>query len=395
MNAHTTVKRPISEKIGLCLWPYSQDMNAQIKACHDIGMKYISCGVFLNLPDFSAPSDLFKSTLQLCKAYEMHMMVNFTSFNSNPGSTGDGFNEETQSFYSSDMLEKIKNSCLEIYQVLKGGDVVYEGWNEPNGGFWSPKPYSENQTNPSIVSASTAMEIWLAKQGRNIDPTATFTGPSMFQAPDYDVVYGAVDNNRKYVNMTAQFGLYDVLDAVCIHPYMQQSIENGSPEALLSMGEMKVTNLPLVSNEFGFFVYDKSNGNTLWQGAWDPHTASALTLRQILIMDLTGYSIIAMWGSGDGEMGVTSNAGNILSTGKAIQWLLAELNGYTLDSKIEIADHTGYIDDLYLMKYTKDGAKDKLVYWTPSRIGELYGLVYQGNFYKLRFSDYPQILEAN
>ncbi|MCP9357366.1 hypothetical protein KBX49_09125 [Liquorilactobacillus satsumensis] len=395
MNAHTTVKRPISEKIGLCLWPYSQDMNAQIKACHDIGMKYISCGVFLNPPDFSAPSDLFKSTLQLCKAYGMHMMVNFTSFDSNSGFSDDGFKEETQSYYSSDMLEKIKNSCLEIYQVLKGGDVVYEGWNEPNGGFWSPKAYWENQTDPSIVSASTAMEIWLAKQGRNIDQTATFTGPSMFQAPDYDVVYGGGGNNRKYVNMTAQFGLYDVLDAVCIHPYMQQSIENGSPELLLSMGKMKVTNLPLVSNEFGFFVYDKSNGNTSWQGAWNPHTAAALTLRQILIMDLTGYSIIAMYGSGGGAMGVTSNAGNILSTGKAMQWLLAELNGYTLDSKIEVTAHNGYIDDLYVLKYTKDGASNKIVYWTPSRFGESCGTVVDGKFVELFFTDYPQIKEMN
>ena len=87
--------------------------------------------------------------------------------------------------------------------------------------------------------------------------------------------------------------------------------------------------------------------------------------------------------------------GNLTEVGKAIKWLASELDGYTLDSKIEITEHVGYVDDLYLMKYTKDGAKDKLVYWTPSRMGELYGLVYENSFYKLKFSDYPQIMEVS
>ncbi|MFT8491554.1 hypothetical protein [Oenococcus sicerae] len=393
MNKHTTVKRPISDKIGLCLWPYSQDMPAQIKACKNIGMKYISCGVYLNKDsDFLAPLDIFKSSLQTCQQFGMNLMVNFTSFD-DPGNLP--FDEDTKSYYSPEQLGKIKENCLAIYQALKGGDVIYEGWNEPNGGFWSPKGYWENQIDPSIVSASTAMEIWLARQGRLIDPNATFTGPSMFQAPDYDVVYNGSGNNRKYTNLTAQLGLYDELDAVCIHPYMQQSIEGGAPETLVSMGKMKVTDLPLVSNEFGFYVHNNGTENSSWQGVWNERDAGKLTIRQILIMDYIGYSIIGLWGSGSGQMHITTNEGDIDTTGKAIQWLLDELNGYTFDSKIEVSAHNGYIDDLYVMKYTKEGSNDKLVYWTPSKFGEKSGLVVNGKFIELQFTDYPQIKEMN
>lgn len=385
-NKNLTVKRPFSDKIGACVWPYYSNIADQVRLCASVGMKYVSAGVLFDRPNnFAAPTTEFTTMMDLVKQYNLTLMVDWTA-------TQTGSDPTTHSFWTTAELETIKIGVIEIINQLKGLGVVYIGWNEPNGVFWTSQNQPYAQTSYDIVKPSTDMEIWLAKQARSIDSTATIAGPSMIYPPDDTV------ENRLYVNMIAEMGMFKYLDAICEHPYMRKPNDNGCPEQLIKTDNFGVSNLPKMSNEFAFPWNQKKVANDVgFQGIWNLYESIKLTLRQILIMDYMDYSIIALYTAecGTNDDSLLDVNGNLTGIGKAIKWLISELDGYTLDSKIEITEHVGYVDDLYLMKYTKDGAKDKLVYWTPSRIGELYGLVYEGNFYKLKFSDYPQIMEVS
>ncbi|MCI1921978.1 MAG: hypothetical protein LKJ22_08660 [Liquorilactobacillus nagelii] len=379
-NIHTIVRRPLSDKVGTCIWPYQGTTEKQIAGAAEMGMKYVSAGAEIEGSGNWANSDLIIDAYNQAVSQGLYFMTG----SANGATSG-------KSPTASDLFG-FKEAFSKIFNYFKGKGVIYNGWNEPNGVFWTTNNQPTAQTNYETVKASTDMEIWLAKQARNIDSTATITGPSMIYPPD------DTPENRIYVNMIAEMGLFKYLDAVCEHPYMRKPTDNGCPEQLIETDNFKVTNLPKVSNEFGFPWNQKKVSNDAgFQGIWNLYESIKLTLRQILIMDYMNYSIIALYTAecGTNDYSLLDIDGNLTAVGKSIKWLISELDGYTLDSKIEITEHVGYIDDLYLMKYTKEGANDKLVYWTPSRMGELYGLIYQNNFYKLKFSDYPQILEVN
>lgn len=382
-NENLTVKRPISDKIGACVWPYYDNIADQVRLCASLGMKYISAGVYLDRSSgFAFPSTEMESALSLAKKYDLGLIVDWTG-------TQTGSDSTTHSFFSSSELATIKAQIQAGISEFAGNGIVYVGWNEPNGLFWINNTTAA-MTDYDTIKSSTDMEIWIAQQERKLDSSCTVAGPCFIYAPDY------MPNNRTYVDMVASMGLFKYVDAVSEHPYMAQSYPygNGDPEQMIDYDNLKVANLPKITNEFGYT--HKVVNTSKWLGFWSQRNAAKLTIRQILMMDYMGYSIIALYTAelGTNNLSIFNADGSLTNIAKSIKWLISELNGYTLDSKIEIAEHNSYIDDLYLMKYTKDGAKDKLVYWTPSRIGELYGLVYQGNFYKLRFSDYPQILEA-
>ncbi|MFT8825070.1 MAG: hypothetical protein ABF536_06430 [Liquorilactobacillus mali] len=379
-NIHTTVKRPISDKLGACIWPYQGTTDKQIAGVVEMGMKYVAAGARIEGSGNWANSDLMIDAYDQATAKGLYFMTD----SANGATSGTGPTDSD--------LAGFKEAFLKIFNYFKGKGIVYLGWNEPNGEFWTTNNQPTAQTDYNTVKASTDMEIWLAKQARSIDSTATIAGPSMIYSPD------DTPENRLYVNMIVEMGMFKYLDAICEHPYMRKPNDNGCPEQLIETDNFKVTNLPKMSNEFAFPWNQKKVANDVgFQGIWNLYESIKLTLRQILIMDYMNYSIIALYTAecGTNDDSLLDTNGNLTGVGKAIKWLTSELNGYTLDSKIEITEHIGYIDDLYLMKYTKDGAKDKLVYWTPSRMGELYGLVYENSFYKLKFSDYPQIMEVS
>lgn len=367
--------------MGACIWAYQGTTDKQIAGVVEMGMKYVAAGARIDSGSAGwTNSDLLIDAYNQATAKGLYFMTG----SAGSPTSGNTFDDTT--------LNGFKTAFLQIFDYFKGKGVIYNGWNEPNGVFWTSQNQPYAQTNYDIVKPSTDMEIWLAKQARSIDPTATIAGPSMIYPPDDTA------ENRLYVNMIAEMGMFKYLDAICEHPYMRKPNDNGCPEQLIETDNFGVSNLPKMSNEFAFPWNQKKVANDVgFQGIWNLYESIKLTLRQILIMDYMNYSIIGLYTAecGTNDDSLLDVNGNLTEVGKSIKWLTNKLNGYTLDSKIEITEHTGYIDDLYLMKYTKDGAKDKLVYWTPSRIGELYGLVYEDSFYKLKFSDYPQIMEVS
>ena len=376
--------RPLSEKIGVGIWPYfsSSKVELMVKAAAEMGLKYCNMNQYFDPSNsFDYNSSSLTAAFDLAKKYDLTII---SCFGTSKGST---LNTDTQSCWTSDQIGQIKAQCIKSITEFEGRNIIYLPWNEPNNSYWAPS------NSYDTIKSNCDMQKYIAIQAKKIDSTALVAGPSVIWSLNY------LDINKQYMNVFINQGFFKVADAICEHPYTPQSENSGNPEQLIKYDQNTFTNSPRITNEFGFpWPQTSSHSDSTFQGIWLKRDAIKLTLRQILILDYLGYAIIGLYTEDvqdDDYNLIDASSGALNDTGRSIKWLISELDGYTFDSKIEITEHAGYIDDLYLMKYTKDGAKDKLVYWTPSRIGELYGLVYEDNFYKLRFSDYPQILEVN
>lgn len=381
-NPNLITKRPISDKLGGCVWPYYDNIEQQVIGAQNIGIKYVSAGaLFRREEGFPPNTNEFSTMIDLIKKYDMKLMVDWSG-------TQSGNDTTTHSFYSTNELNTIKSSAVDMINQLKGLGVIYLGWNEPNGLFWIDDTKAA-MTDYDTVKSSTDMEIWLAQQEKALDSSCTVAGTSFLYPPDY------VSDNRTYINLINQLGVFDHLDAVAEHPYLVQNYNCGNPEQLLKYDAMKVTNLPKITNEFAFPWKQKSDSS--FQGIWTLRDATKLTLRQILMMDYTGYSIIGLYTC---ECGTSNDSllnadGSLTEVAKSIRWLLDELDGYTFDTKIEVVDHVGYNDDMYVLKYIKDNSPSKLVYWTPTYMGNTLKLELDNNSYELKFDDYPKVKEID
>lgn len=377
-------QRPISEKLGASIWPYFAEDKVELmmKAAAKMGLKYTNLNQWLDPnSNFDYNSSSLTSAFDLAKKYNLGIVSCFGTSN------GKSLNSDTQSYWTADQLAQIKGQCVKSIIEFAGRNIIYLPWNEPNNSYWAP------QNTYDTIESNCNMQKYIATQAKKFDSSALVAGPSIIWPLNY------LEINKQFMKAFLNQGFFKQADAVCEHPYVPQSENSGHPEQLIKYDQNTFVGLPRITNEFGFPWSQTSNHtDSTFQGIWSKRDAIKFTLRQILILDYLNYSIIGLYTEdvqADDYNLIDPDSGELNSAGNAIKWLIDELNGYTFDSKIEITEHVGYVDDLYLMKYTKDGANDKLVYWTPSRIGELYGLVYQNNFYKFKFSDYPQILEVN
>lgn len=392
-SEHLNKKRPITDKLGTFLWAYNSNSQQQAKAFADLGLKYLKTPIWIDegsANDVSVfdPSGI-KSFFEYEQSLGMSVISDLHSFH-----TGT-LNTDTYSYYTPTQLGNIKACIDNALTACAGKGIIWEGWNEPNGSFWSP-----TWNDPNVIQAWTDFDKWEYQQVKAIDPNSLFCTLAMFLYPGYTMT--VLNDYAKYqslVDYAGQLGLFDSADMASLHPYIYRDLNNGSPEILLSQASynnfpVSMQSKALITTEFSYAIPVSGYSGSTFNGQWDTRSAAALHLREILILDYLGYSIICSYSDLGGNHSILNDDCTPNMIGQGVEWLINELNGYAFDSKIEIVNHNGYIDDLYLMKYTKDGANDKLVYWAPSRIGELYGLVYQGNFYKLKFSDYPQILET-
>lgn len=377
-------QRPISEKLGVGIWPYfgADKVELMMEAAAEIGLKYANLNQYFDPNNsFDYNSKSLTSAFDLAKKYSLVIISCFGT------SDGTSLNSDTQSYWTTAQLAQIKSQCVKSITEFKARNIIYLPWNEPNNSYWAP------QNTYDTIKSNCDMQKYVAVQAKRIDSSALVAGPSVIWPLNY------LDINKQFMKAFLNQGFFKQADAVCEHPYVPQSENSGHPEQLIKYDQNTFVSLPRITNEFGFpWSQTPNHSDSTFQGIWSKRDAIKFTLRQIMILDYLDYAIIGLYTEdvqADDYNLIDPNSGELNDTGKAIKWLISELDGYTLDSKIEITEHVGYVDDLYLMKYTKDGAKDKLVYWTPSRIGELYGLVHEDDFYKLKFSDYPQILEVN
>lgn len=386
---HLNHRRPITDKLGTFLWAYNSNSQQQAKAFADLGLKYLKTPIWIGEDSANDPTTFDPTSVKSFFEYEqslgMSVISDLHSFH-----TG-ALNTDTFSYYTPTQLGNIKSCIIKAITACANKGIIWESWNEPNGTFWSP-----TWNNTDVIKAWVDFDKWEYQQSKALDPNSLFCTLAMFLYPGFS--NGILDTSRQFedlISYAGQLGLFDHADLASLHPYMYRTFDNGAPENLIDRANYGIfpnsmQQKALITTEF-CYAFGTPNW---WTGQWPQSEGVKLHLREILILDYLGYSIICSYSDLGNNHSILNDDCTLNTIGQGVKWLIDELDGYTFDSKIEIADHTGYIDDLYLMKYTKDGANDKLVYWTPSRIGELYGLVYQNNFYKLKFNDYPQILET-
>jgi polysaccharide biosynthesis protein PslG len=228
-----------------------------------------------------------------------------------------------------------------------GRHVVWEIWNEPNGGFWRPK---------ADVSQYIALALATGKAVRQADPEATIVGPATSGFPE------------SFLEEFLKSGALEFLDGVSVHPYrspkqppegaardyerLRKVIERYAPD------EAK-KKIPILSGEWGYSSNTK--GVSL-------ETQAAFIARQQLANLLAGVPI-SIWydwkNDGPDPNENEHNFGTVTPELEpkpayvSIQTLTRELAGYRVSGRYE----TGNSNDFVLV-LTNDASDTKLAGWT-------------------------------
>lgn len=147
---------------------------------------------------------------------------------------GNQYYDEGMAPYSDVGREAFAKFTLESFREFKGGDIIWELWNEPNlAQFWKPKPNPEDYTRLLKAVHSAAEEV----------------GDVKLVAP------GISGFDFTFLEEVFKLDMLKCIDAVSIHPYRSASPETVSldyvrlREMLASYGfPLK----PIISSEWGY-----------------------------------------------------------------------------------------------------------------------------------------------
>lgn len=231
-----------------------------------------------------------------------------------------------------------------------GRGVLWEIWNEPNGGFWSPK---------ANVEEYVAMALAASKAMRAAAPDEAIIGPATSQI------------DLPFIEGCCKAGLLDYWDAVSVHPYRQEGPEHaveeyGKLRRLLARYAKPGRVVPIISGEWGY--------SSSWK-SFDPPKQGRFLAREWLINLAEGIplSIWYDWHEDGrdpkeaehhfGSVGFEYHAGGDLVYEPKPAYLAAKalttaLAGYTFEKRLAL----GGLED-YVLLFRK-GEDFKLAVWT-------------------------------
>jgi hypothetical protein len=236
---------------------------------------------------------------------------------------------------------------------FQGRHVVWEIWNEPNLGFWKPKPDPQQYATLALATCRAM---------RAADPQATIIAPGSSGFP------------WQFIETFLASGALEYFDAVSVHPYRNysKSPETASEEYLKLRGFIEryappaQKNLPIICSEWGYATHTK--GVSL-------ETQAAFIARQQLA-DLLQNVPISIWydwkndgtnpGSNENNFGTVREDLSIKPSYTAMQTLTRQLSGFHISRRMR----TDSAEDFVLL-LLNDGGEQKLVAWTvgtPHRI---------------------------
>lgn len=251
----------------------------------------------------------------------------------------DGINDKTNIDYKSyyvKWLDMIK--AIVIRYTGKG--IYYEAIDEATSGghFWLNQPI----TGDDIIN-----DILLMNR-RFFEYTTAFDSSSKFINGDF-----AAPNQGAYQAIAK--GMLSYGDYVSFHHYVMSIPENliDATDQVQFRNTLVNTGMKLSSTEFGFGTPSAFNGKNTRE-----EQASKL-LREVFVLDMLGFEQIiqfTMDGS-DKTWILQSDDYTFNQSGKLMQSMMFELNGYTFSERLSS-------DDDYILRYSKHGEVDKIVYWT-------------------------------
>jgi hypothetical protein len=243
---------------------------------------------------------------------------------------------------------------------FKGRRIIWEIWNEPNIGFWKPRPNAKDYA--TLVLAT-------CKAMRAADPQATIVAPasSGFPWPFFEELFKA--------------GALEFLDAVSVHPYRgySQGPETAADDylRLRTMIERHAPpekrNMPVLSGEWGYATHNK--GVSL-------ETQAAFIARQQIanVWQRVPVSIWYDW-KNDGDdpaynehnFGTVSNNLALKPGYLAVRTLTRELAGFHIARRLTTGAQkfeAGSEEDFVFLLVNATG-RQKLVAWTAAQPHEL------------------------
>ena len=254
--------------------------------------------------------------------------------------------------YGNDLYEKGSPSTHEARAAFarfaaaaanhyRGKTILWELWNEPNGGFWKPQ---------SDVAAYGALALATARAIKAADPNATVLAPGTSGIP------------LDFLEALFKQGLLNDIDAVSVHPYRGSSPETAANDflalrLLIHRYAPKGRNIPLVSSEWGYTtvnVTEQQQAQYLAR-AWLSNLAEGVRL-----------SIWYDWHddgtdpkNGEHHFGTVRNDYSLKPAFLAAQTLTHALSGYRFLKRIPLAS-----PDDYLLLFTHGPNAQKMVAWT-------------------------------
>ncbi|MDQ2798009.1 MAG: cellulase family glycosylhydrolase [Armatimonadota bacterium] len=248
----------------------------------------------------------------------------------------------------------------------KGKPILWEIWNEPNGGFWPPRA---NVLEYRQLAFETARAI------KQADPNATVLAPGTSGIP------------LDFLESVFQTGILRYLDAVSLHPYRGDNPESAAREyasvrRLIQKYAPKGKRIPLVSSEWGYTTVSVSEKQ------------QADYLARQWLFNLSEGVRLSIWydwhddgtdpKNGEHNFGTVHNDYTPKPAFLAAQRLTHTLGGYRFVKRLPLVS-----DRDYLLLFAK-GPAVKLAYWTT---GDAHAVSLPGGRH-LTLTPSPQYFDA-
>jgi hypothetical protein len=233
---------------------------------------------------------------------------------------------------------------------FRGRGILWEMYNEPNIGFWKPKP---------DVSQYIKLALEVGKALREAAPDEMYTGPAT----------SLID--FKFIEPCFQAGLLDYWCAVSVHPYRQKAPETAAAEyarlrQMIDKYAPKGKKIPILSGEWGYSAAWKS---------FDEVKQGKMLPRQWLV-NLANEVPLSIWydwhDDGLNPKDAEHHFGTVhnpLHAGRdpvydpkpayqAARALTSVLNGFAFSKRLPVLS-----DDDYVMVFTR-GQERRVAAWT-------------------------------
>ena len=265
---------------------------------------------------------------------------------------GNPLYEPDQSVVSSKGIEAFSKWAAAAATHFKGHGILWEIWNEPNGGFWKPA---------ANVSQYTQLAVAASKAIREAAPGEAIVGPAT----------ATVD--FKFLDGCFQAGLLQWWDAVSVHPYRQQNPETVAADyKQLRQAIAKYAppgkSIPILSGEWGY--------SSAWKD-FDDTKQGQMLARQWLI-NLAEHIPLSIWydwhddgtdpHEGEHHFGTVANqyrpGGSPVYVPKpaylAAKTLTSTLAGFRFEKRLDLQN-----PEDYALVFRKQG-QHRIAVWTTS-----------------------------
>lgn len=285
--------------------------------------------------------------------------------------------------YSNEGRAAFANWASAAVKHFRGRGIVWEIYNEPNTGFWTPQPNVSDYVKLALVTSKAIHQV---------APEAQLIGPGVW---GFDL---------KFVEECLRAGLLDYWSAVSVHPYRKNDPESVVDDfvALRSLVQKYAPagkRVNIMASEWGYSSAAFNVG---------PEMQAALLARQLLINQSQGIAL-SIWydwrDDGRDPRQIEHHFGTVLPTKysqrtppydpkpayRAMQTLSRFLKDCQFDQRLTAPELR---PDDYVLAFRCDGA-NRYAVWTTSQFDHRVRLKFPPGTYRVVTSANEQTLQCD